>query len=51
MEFNAHIVRTNNYNALQNMMEIVRRITKYVPFTSRVMIDLTSKPPGTTEWE
>ncbi|VDK68377.1 unnamed protein product [Litomosoides sigmodontis] len=35
----------------QNVLEIVRRITKRVPLTSRVMIDLTSKPPGTTEWE
>ncbi|VDP13198.1 unnamed protein product [Onchocerca flexuosa] len=35
----------------QNILEIVRRITEHVPLTSRVMIDLTSKPPGTTEWE
>ncbi|MCP9261750.1 GMP synthase [Dirofilaria immitis] len=35
----------------QNVLEIVRRITERVPLTSRVMIDLTSKPPGTTEWE
>ncbi|EJW73675.1 GMP synthase C terminal domain-containing protein [Wuchereria bancrofti] len=35
----------------QNILEIVRRITERVPLTSRIMIDLTSKPPGTTEWE
>ncbi|CAG9532749.1 unnamed protein product [Cercopithifilaria johnstoni] len=35
----------------QNILEVVRRITERVPLTSRVMIDLTSKPPGTTEWE
>uniref|UniRef100_A0A1I7VX56 GMP synthase (glutamine-hydrolyzing) n=1 Tax=Loa loa TaxID=7209 RepID=A0A1I7VX56_LOALO len=35
----------------QNVLEIVRRITERVPLTSRIMIDLTSKPPGTTEWE
>ncbi|KAI6232931.1 Glutamine amidotransferase [Aphelenchoides fujianensis] len=30
---------------------IVQRITTEVCFISRVLIDLTSKPPGTTEWE
>ncbi|VIO94121.1 Uncharacterized protein BM_BM7719 [Brugia malayi] len=35
----------------QNILEIVRRIMERVPLTSRIMIDLTSKPPGTTEWE
>lgn len=31
--------------------EMVTRILKEVPGISRVMYDLTSKPPGTTEWE
>ncbi|VDO94607.1 unnamed protein product, partial [Heligmosomoides polygyrus] len=35
----------------QNVMEMVRRISTLVKGTSRVMIDLTNKPPGTTEWE
>uniref|UniRef100_A0A0N5AHB7 GMP synthase (glutamine-hydrolyzing) n=1 Tax=Syphacia muris TaxID=451379 RepID=A0A0N5AHB7_9BILA len=35
----------------KTVLEIVRRIRENVPLTSRVMIDLTSKPPGTTEWE
>uniref|UniRef100_A0A0R3S626 GMP synthase (glutamine-hydrolyzing) n=1 Tax=Elaeophora elaphi TaxID=1147741 RepID=A0A0R3S626_9BILA len=35
----------------QSILEIARRIMERVPLTSRVMIDLTSKPPGTTEWE
>ncbi|VDN07613.1 unnamed protein product [Thelazia callipaeda] len=35
----------------KSILEIVRRISEFVPLTSRVMIDLTSKPPGTTEWE
>ncbi|WKX97111.1 hypothetical protein Q1695_013065 [Nippostrongylus brasiliensis] len=35
----------------KNVLEMVRRITTRVKGTSRVMIDLTSKPPGTTEWE
>ncbi|CAD5210177.1 unnamed protein product [Bursaphelenchus okinawaensis] len=30
---------------------IVRRIMAEVPLISRVLLDLTSKPPGTTEWE
>ncbi|CAD5214971.1 unnamed protein product [Bursaphelenchus xylophilus] len=30
---------------------IVRRIMTEVPLISRVLLDLTSKPPGTTEWE
>uniref|UniRef100_A0A0N5AD94 GMP synthase (glutamine-hydrolyzing) n=1 Tax=Syphacia muris TaxID=451379 RepID=A0A0N5AD94_9BILA len=33
------------------ILEMARRIRENVPLTSRVMIDLTSKPPGTTEWE
>eukprot|EP00795_Rhopilema_esculentum_P006677 gene6677-12234_t len=32
------------------LMKIVDRV-KSVPGISRVMYDLTSKPPGTTEWE
>jgi len=36
---------------LESITEMVRRIKKEVPLISRVMIDLTSKPPGTTEWE
>ncbi|KAK6034700.1 GMP synthase domain protein [Cooperia oncophora] len=35
----------------KNILEMVRRIVTHVKGTSRVMIDLTSKPPGTTEWE
>uniref|UniRef100_A0A7I4Y1S6 GMP synthase (glutamine-hydrolyzing) n=1 Tax=Haemonchus contortus TaxID=6289 RepID=A0A7I4Y1S6_HAECO len=35
----------------KNVLEMVRRIRTFVKGTSRVMIDLTSKPPGTTEWE
>lgn len=35
----------------KNVMEMVRRISTLVKGTSRVMIDLTNKPPGTTEWE
>ncbi|KIH61758.1 GMP synthase domain protein [Ancylostoma duodenale] len=35
----------------KSVLEMVRRITTHVKGTSRVMIDLTSKPPGTTEWE
>lgn len=31
--------------------EMVDRIVEEVPGISRVMYDLTSKPPGTTEWE
>jgi len=36
---------------VESIMEMERRIRREVPFISRVMIDLTSKPPGTTEWE
>ncbi|VDM52789.1 unnamed protein product [Angiostrongylus costaricensis] len=35
----------------KSIQEMVRRIVSHVKGTSRVMIDLTSKPPGTTEWE
>ncbi|KAJ1351912.1 hypothetical protein KIN20_008087 [Parelaphostrongylus tenuis] len=35
----------------KSVLEMVRRIETHVRGTSRVMIDLTSKPPGTTEWE
>jgi GMP synthase (glutamine-hydrolysing) len=31
--------------------KMVERILKEVPGISRVAYDLTSKPPGTTEWE
>lgn len=30
---------------------IVRRVMAEIPLISRVLLDLTSKPPGTTEWE
>lgn len=33
------------------LQEMVDRILKEVPGISRVVYDLTSKPPGTTEWE
>lgn len=33
------------------LLEMVERILKEVPHISRVCYDLTSKPPGTTEWE
>ncbi|TKR64935.1 hypothetical protein L596_025405 [Steinernema carpocapsae] len=33
------------------VLEMVNRVKSTVPEISRVMIDLTSKPPGTTEWE
>lgn len=35
----------------ESVLEMARRIKAEVPLISRVMIDLTSKPPGTTEWE
>ncbi|KJH52593.1 GMP synthase domain protein [Dictyocaulus viviparus] len=35
----------------KSVVEMARRILVHVRGTSRVMIDLTSKPPGTTEWE
>ncbi|KAE9420905.1 hypothetical protein Angca_004007 [Angiostrongylus cantonensis] len=35
----------------KSVQEMVRRIVSHVRGTSRVVIDLTSKPPGTTEWE
>mmetsp|Transcript_32982 Transcript_32982/g.29862 ORF Transcript_32982/g.29862 Transcript_32982/m.29862 type:complete len:85 (-) Transcript_32982:84-338(-) len=33
------------------LTEMVERILKEVKGISRVMFDLTPKPPGTTEWE
>ena len=36
---------------LQALQTMVERILKEVPGISRVAYDLTSKPPGTTEWE
>ncbi|CEF62535.1 GMP synthase [glutamine-hydrolyzing] [Strongyloides ratti] len=33
------------------LLEMNRRILKNVSDASRVLLDLTSKPPGTTEWE
>uniref|UniRef100_A0A1I7XT64 GMP synthase (glutamine-hydrolyzing) n=1 Tax=Heterorhabditis bacteriophora TaxID=37862 RepID=A0A1I7XT64_HETBA len=35
----------------KNVLEMADRILSHVIGSSRVMIDLTSKPPGTTEWE
>lgn len=34
----------------QVVLKMVNEIKK-IPGISRVMFDLTSKPPGTTEWE
>ncbi len=36
---------------ISSLNEMVKRITAEVPGISRVVYDLTSKPPGTTEWE
>lgn len=33
------------------LLEIVDKIRSDVPNISRVLLDITSKPPGTTEWE
>lgn len=35
---------------LQVVLKMVTEIKK-IPGISRIMYDLTSKPPGTTEWE
>ncbi len=32
-------------------VSITERILKEVPGISQVFLDLTNKPPGTTEWE
>lgn len=37
--------------AVEIVQEMATRILKEVPGISRVAYDLTSKPPGTTEWE
>lgn len=33
------------------VLEMARRVEANVVGVSRVLLDLTSKPPGTTEWE
>lgn len=38
------------YLSPQVVLKMVNEIKK-IPGISRVMFDLTSKPPGTTEWE
>ena len=35
----------------ESLAEISRRITNEVKGISRVVYDITSKPPGTVEWE
>lgn len=37
-----------NFQAIER---VVNEILTKVPGISRIMYDLTSKPPGTTEWE
>lgn len=39
-----------SYLFSQVVLKMVNEIKK-IPGISRVMYDLTSKPPGTTEWE
>lgn len=39
-----------DYMPLEVLFEIVLELQQ-LPFVSRVMYDMTSKPPGTTEWE
>lgn len=41
-------VTLNNFQVIERM---VTEILNNVPGISRVLYDLTSKPPGTTEWE
>eukprot|EP01129_Flabellula_baltica_P006133 TRINITY_DN2269_c0_g1_i1.p1 TRINITY_DN2269_c0_g1~~TRINITY_DN2269_c0_g1_i1.p1 ORF type:complete len:620 (+),score=121.01 TRINITY_DN2269_c0_g1_i1:429-2288(+) len=43
--------RPNIHFPEQTLLETVTHITTQVPNISRVLYDLTGKPPGTTEWE
>jgi GMP synthase (glutamine-hydrolysing) len=37
--------------SLEALHEMVELVHEEVPLVARVVYDLTSKPPGTTEWE
>ena len=44
---NFHILVIHSFQALLEMVDAI----KTVPGISRVMYDMTAKPPATTEWE
>lgn len=43
--------KNSTFFTLQVIEKMVTEILHNVPGISRVLYDLTSKPPGTTEWE